>query len=271
MASRKSRNPTQRRADEIRALERDYMSIEQAMENADGEYSPYSHHDLVRIATRLEKLRGSQEHDAEDERGVDGEQGGMEGEGVEGVPPEDSENLLAILETERPPQQLIEVIGSISEELIELLKDHPEELDQIRPRQFEELVAEVLASFGWEVQLTPETRDGGYDIFAVSRDISGLRTSWIIECKKYRRDRKVGVEVARSLYGVKAKLGVGNAMLATTSYFYKGVHEFKRSSYDFELRDYEGVLEWINAYRPNPNGRLYIKDDRLVVPPHPEI
>lgn len=29
----------------------------------------------------------------------------------------------------------------------------------------------------------------------------------------------------------------------------------KASRYDFHLKDYEGVLEWINEYKPNPNGR----------------
>lgn len=55
-------------------------------------------------------------------------------------------------------------------------------------------------------------------------------------------------------------------MIATTSRFTKGVLDFKASGYDLELRDYEGILEWINAYRPNPNGRLFIKDNRLVMP-----
>ena len=33
-----------------------------------------------------------------------------------------------------------------------------------------------------------------------------------------------------------------------------------------ELRDYEGILEWINEYRSNPDGKLYIKDNRLTLP-----
>ena len=60
------------------------------------------------------------------------------------------------------------------------------------PRQFEELICEILAGFGWEVQLTPATRDGGYDMFAISQDlVAGVQTSWIIECKKYSAEKKV--------------------------------------------------------------------------------
>ena len=138
------------------------------------------------------------------------------------------------------------------------------EMYNIRPRQFEELIAEILAGSGWEVQLTPPSKDGGCDILAISKDLeTGLKSSWIIECKKYSAERKVGVGIARALYGTKLRLDVSNALLATTSFFTKGVRELSGSKYLLELRDYEGVLEWINEYRPNPNGKLYIKENRL--------
>ena len=129
------------------------------------------------------------------------------------------------------------------------LKTHPQALHEIRPRQFEELIAEILAQYGWQVQLTPATRDGGYDLFAISKDRAGVQTSWIIECKKYREDRKVGIDVVRELFGVKANLDpaglpggtAGMLMVATTSHFTKGVQKRKESRYDLELRDYEGI------------------------------
>ena len=137
----------------------------------------------------------------------------------------------------------------------------------MRPRQFEELVAEILASYGWQVQLTPPTRDGGYDIFAIAKDISGVKSPWIIECKKYAEHRKVGVDIVRALYGTSAVLEQGaNALLATTSYFTKGAREFKASRYDLELKNFEAVVQWVNEYRPNPNGKLYLRENRLVVP-----
>ena len=82
--------------------------------------------------------------------------------------------------------------------------------------------------------------------------------------------RKVGVDIARALYGLKTDLRVSSAMLATTSHFTKGVYDFKAAKYDFELRDYNGVLEWINNYRPNENGRLYVRRGKLILPGNPE-
>ncbi len=165
-----------------------------------------------------------------------------------------------------PPGELVEVVDLVAARLIAHLQQHPHKLDVIRPHQFEELIAEILAGYGWSVQLTPPTRDGGYDILAISKDGAGVRTSWIIECKKYRLDRKVGIDIARSLYAVKGEVRAANAMLATTSHFTKGVKDFKASRYDFELKDYEAILEWINEYQPNPNGKLYIRNNRLIVP-----
>lgn len=165
------------------------------------------------------------------------------------------------------PNQLTKIINVVTVELIDYLKKHPEALYEIKPRQFEELIAEILASYGWQIQLTPPTKDGGYDIFAISKDIStGVKTSWIIECKKYSPQNKVSVDIIRALYGIKSNLRVANALIATTSYFTKGAHDFKASRYDIELKDYEAILEWINQYHPNPNGKLYIKNKQIIIP-----
>jgi len=173
-----------------------------------------------------------------------------------------------LLHTEKLlPKQLIKVVGVVTTELINYLKKHPKALYKIKPRQFEELIAEILASYGWQIQLTPPVKDGGYDIFAISKDIvSGVKTSWIIECKKYSPKNKVSVNVVRALYGIKSNLKVANALIATTSYFTKNANDFKASRYDIELKDYEAILKWINQYRPNPNGKLYIKNNQLIIP-----
>ncbi|MEM7204923.1 MAG: pentapeptide repeat-containing protein [Planctomycetota bacterium] len=164
------------------------------------------------------------------------------------------------------PEPVVELVTLIRSELMRDLKKNPKAIRDIGTRQFEELIAEILASYGWEVQLTPKTRDGGYDIFAIQKDVSGVRANWIIECKRYAEHRKVGVDIVRSLYGVKTDMRVGNAMLATTSDFTKGVHDFKASKYDLDLRNYEAVLEWVNTYKPKPGGRIEVRDHRLWVP-----
>ena len=156
------------------------------------------------------------------------------------------------------PDLVIKEIKPIAAEVLAYLKKNPKKIYKIGSRQFEELIAEILAGFGWDVKLTPKSKDGGYDLFAINKTVGGLETSWLIECKRYREDRPVGIDIARSLYGVKYDLKVANALLATTSHFTKGVQEFKASRYDLQLADYEGILEWINTYQPHPDGQWYV-------------
>lgn len=164
-----------------------------------------------------------------------------------------------------PPAQLVHVVGALNAEVLRHLKRHPNEIHRLSPRQFEEFIAEVLASYGWKVQLTPETKDGGYDIFAINKDGTGLETAWLVECKKYRSDRPVGIEIVRSFWAVKTDLRVPNGLIATTSYFTKGAEQFKASRYDLALRDFESIVDWINCYRPHSDGRLYVRDHCLVI------
>jgi HJR/Mrr/RecB family endonuclease len=173
-------------------------------------------------------------------------------------------NVNLIFQTNEVPREMLEVCDSISSELITFLKHHPNEMYSLRPRQFEKLIAEILTHYGWIVQLTPATRDGGYDIFAICKDISGVSNSWIIECKKYEKERKVGVDIVRALYGAAGGLQCANAaiMLATTATFTKNAMKYASSKYNFELRDYESVIKWINAYKPHNSGKLYYSEEQ---------
>lgn len=157
---------------------------------------------------------------------------------------------LDILFDKKPNSEINLLTQELSEELIKYLAKHPKALYHIKPRQFEELVGEVLSSFGWEVVLTPSTRDGGYDLFAISKDEAGFKTSWIIECKKYYKDRRIGLDVVRSLYGTKIELKVANMMIATTSYFSKDIVSYQASRYDLELKDFNDIIEWLKDYKP---------------------
>ena len=164
---------------------------------------------------------------------------------------------------------LAEPLQLATNELVGYLKRNPKDLTKIQPRQFEEVIAEVLGSFGWRVHLTAATRDGGYDIFAINRDEQAdTKTSWLIECKKYAPERKVGVDVVRNLYGINIDVQAANLLIATTSDFTHGVHKLKASNYNLTLRDYEGVLEWIRRYRPHPEEKLYILENEITQ--HPE-
>lgn len=121
---------------------------------------------------------------------------------------------------------------------------NPEELLELNPRQFAELVAEIWKRFGYLVELTSRTRDGGRDVIALKESEANLR--FLIECKRYARGNKVGVGIVRELYGVKTDEKATKGILATTSSFTRSAKDFcSRHLWELEARDFDGVVDWI--------------------------
>lgn len=149
-------------------------------------------------------------------------------------------------------RDLFELYKTISE-LVTSLKSDPELLSELNPRQFEEVTAEIFRAKGFEVELTKRTRDGGKDVIALHRDKLGIKTKYLIECKHYAEGNKVGVDVIRSLYGVKNSRSGGNvAIVVTTSTFTSGAHDFVENeattNLDLSLADRDQLIEWLEEY-----------------------
>ncbi len=139
-------------------------------------------------------------------------------------------------------------------ELIAALKQSPYLLDEVTPRQFEEIVAEVFRSKGFEVDLTKRTRDGGKDIIAVHTDAIGIKNKYFVECKRYAESNKISVDIVRSLYGVMNTVdGPNKAIIVTTSTFTDDARKFvkqeARSSWDLALVDRTQLLDWLDDYK----------------------
>lgn len=91
---------------------------------------------------------------------------------------------------------------SIELEVLSYFGRYPELLYSLSSRKFEELVATVFRNNGFDVELTPETRDGGVDIFAIQKNGFAGSTLHIVECKRYRPENKVGIGVVQRMLGV---------------------------------------------------------------------
>lgn len=148
-----------------------------------------------------------------------------------------------------PEKEIIQVtkplIIATENRLIQSLQKQPGDLRQLSPRSFEELLADLLADLGWEVELTKATRDGGADILAYMNTELG-RFLCLVEAKHYREDRKVGVELVRTLYGTLCDAQANSAMLVTSSSFTKDAQDFQQKhQYQLSLREYADVVNWI--------------------------
>jgi len=140
-------------------------------------------------------------------------------------------------------------LEEVNELLIQHLARRPELMHDIHPRKFEELVAAMFRSMGYEVEITPRSKDGGRDLLAFQKTGVGTLVT-LVECKRFSPDRKVGVSLVRSLYGVVEHERASHGVLATTSSFTRGARNFQQTlKYRLSLNDFDDLARWAKTYR----------------------
>ena len=119
-------------------------------------------------------------------------------------------------------------------------------LSDIGARQLEDLVGELLADQGLEIQVTPRTGDGGRDIVARGELFPGEPCEMAVEVKQ---QRAVGLrDVQRAL---RANEDYPAVMLATAGRFSAGVIREKarnRNRMRLFLKDGVALSQWIAGY-----------------------
>jgi len=146
-------------------------------------------------------------------------------------------------------RQLISGVVIVTDDLLDRIHTKPDEMYSLTSRQFEELVAGLFERQGYEVTLTPASKDGGKDIYVAKRDPLGA-LMYLVECKRFARDRPVGVGLIRQLYGVVEQEDATGGILVTTSFFTKGAREFtEKLRYRLSLKDYIDLHKWIEQLR----------------------
>jgi len=114
--------------------------------------------------------------------------------------------------------QLIEAVALPWFEIIESLKDDPFLAFQIKPRQWEEIIAGAYRRAGFdEVTLTPRSGDLGRDIIAVKHGLGTVRI--IDQMKAYGPNHLVAANDVRALLGVLKGDKASKGFLTTTSDF----------------------------------------------------
>jgi CheY-like chemotaxis protein len=142
---------------------------------------------------------------------------------------------------------IVTVCNNVSNILDSIVRN-PMDLLSMSPRQFEEFVAGIWEGFGYQVELTARTRDQGRDVIAIRNAEARLR--FLIECKRYSPDNKVGIGIVRSLYGVVRDENATKGILATTSTFTKDAKKFiDRHIWELEGYDFQNILNWLKKIR----------------------
>lgn len=141
------------------------------------------------------------------------------------------------------------LILDINKELLSYIAKHPDFLYKISSRKFEELVADILKDFGYDVELTKITRDGGRDIVAHIRN-SITNIMMFVECKHFAENRPVGVDIIRQVIGVKELYKPNKSLIVTSSYFTKdAIRERSLLESHLDLKDHTDIKKWLQKYK----------------------
>lgn len=141
------------------------------------------------------------------------------------------------------------LFSSVEREILAYFGRHPELMYSLPPRKFEELVASVFKQSGFDVELTPETRDGGIDIIAVRNDSLVGRELHFIECKRYLPHNTVGIGVVQRLLGVVEQHRATKGVVVTTSSFSKDAKLVASNTcHRLELNEYQRVSAWLASF-----------------------
>ncbi len=131
------------------------------------------------------------------------------------------------------------------------------------PRKFEEIVAHIYRSIGWEVTLTKQSRDGGIDLYCISNKSGEV---CIVECKRYAKSRKVGIAAVDRLLGVAFRSEARHAHLVTSSSFTKPASQASdsivlREEIEMDLIDAHELSRMIGIYADKS---LTVKDIKAI-------
>lgn len=127
---------------------------------------------------------------------------------------------------------------AVHDELLSKIRKQPSMVYSLTPREFEEITATLFERLGYKVELTPQSKDGGRDLYVARNDEIG-KFMYYVECKKYSPEYPIGVGLVRQLYGTIEADKVTAGIMLSTSRFTKAAREFECNvQFRLSLRDY---------------------------------
>jgi restriction system protein len=169
---------------------------------------------------------------------------------AEEIPPQVTIQALIIAGDKVSEGRLVEGVNIAWREVIRMISRNPEEIYQIDPRKFEELIAgayEVSGEFD-EVILTPRSGDKGRDVIATKKGFGSLRI--FDQIKRNRITHPVTADDVRALAGViYMDQNVSKGVLTTSGVFAPNLEKDeyiqKLLPYRLELRPRDILIPWL--------------------------
>jgi len=136
------------------------------------------------------------------------------------------------------------LLQEIDISLYKALISNPQLIKTFNWRFFEKLLADIVESFGYEVELMQGTKDNGVDIIAIkNKDSFGVH-KYLIQAKQW--SNKVGIEPIQRLIFKTQELQATKSCLVTTSNFTKGALQLGNIyKHILDLKNGEALNTWI--------------------------
>lgn len=123
-------------------------------------------------------------------------------------------------------------------------------VDNLSPLEFEIFVSELFKKLGYETLILGDMHDGGKDIILKRKDPLGEYT-FIVEVKKYSKDKEIGLNVIRQLIFRTDHENANKGILVTNSQLSKGAVELANTYQRIQVIDREKLFELIKNTVPN--------------------
>lgn len=120
-----------------------------------------------------------------------------------------------------------------------------EELLALTPRDFEFVIALLFQRMGFQVKLTRQTADGGFDVRLKRREAGNVESS-VVECKRYSEN--VPIKEMRALLGVVERDRLSRGLLVTTSGFTRTTRVEAARTHRIELVDFPVLCTLLNEH-----------------------
>ncbi len=137
-------------------------------------------------------------------------------------------------------------LSLIDNNFYKMIVSNPELLKTLNWRVFEKLLADMLETFGYEVQLMQGTKDGGIDVIAFMKNGDFGTHKYLLQAKRWTN--KVDIDVVKNVMFNHDFYKASKSCLATTATFTKGAWELAELyKWQLELKDYSSIQNWLNA------------------------
>ena len=160
-------------------------------------------------------------------------------------------------------QEIEVILKTMSWRFAQLVAQDPENLRKLEWRHIERMLAEVFEGIGFDVELTPPSKDGGKDII-LECTLHGQKRHYIVEIKHWRSETRVGGKAIREFLDVLLKEErQGGLYLSTYGYCnnaFEYLTEIERRKLKFG--DQEKVVALCQSYLKAESG-IWTPQSRL--------